>query len=60
MSIPYPALRTSSSSSGFPLVTITPRFILAGSRAQLEIPTNATLLSRATNYAKYFKNNEKL
>ena len=41
------ALSVSSSSSGFPLVTITPRFILAGSKAQFEMPIKATLFSRS-------------
>ena len=41
------ALSMSSSLSGFPRVTITPRFILAGSRAQFEMPTKATLFSRS-------------
>ena len=37
---------------GSPLITIMPRFILAGSSAQLEIPMKATLSSRATIYMK--------
>ena len=42
----YLALSSSSATSGSVLVTMTPRFILAGSSAQLEIPINATLSSR--------------
>ena len=44
----YLALVSSSPSFGSHLVTMIPRFILAGSRAQLEIPMNATLSSRST------------
>ena len=43
----YRALCSSSFSSGLPLVIITPRFILAGSRAQLDMPMKATLSSLA-------------
>ena len=46
----YRALCSSSFSSGLPLVIITPRFILAGSRAQLDIPIKATLSSLAMCY----------
>ena len=41
------ALFSSSSWAGGHRVTIIPRFILAGSRAQLEIPIKATLSSGA-------------
>ena len=41
------ALCSSSSLSGMPLWTKIPRFIFAGSRAQLEIPMKATFLCGA-------------
>lgn len=46
----YSADSFNSLSFGSPLVTITPRFILAGSRAQLEIPMKATRFSLAMIY----------
>jgi len=39
----YLALKTNSSTPGSSLVTMMPLFILAGSSAQFEMPTNATL-----------------
>ena len=44
----YLADSSNSVSSGSPLVTITPLFILAGSSAQLDIPMKATRCSRDT------------
>lgn len=44
MTMAYLADETSSSSLGSLLVTITPRFILAGSSAQFDIPIKATRL----------------
>ena len=56
----YLALVTNSSTLGSLLVTIIPLFILAGSRAQFEIPMNATLSATLYThiyhcYVKYLK-----
>ena len=54
----YLALRTNSSVSGSVLVTIIPRFIFAGSSAQLEIPMKATRSFTGMTYSAMKNGNQ--